>query len=115
MEQSRPYNLSKLLYYILKSTPKQKRLLLADNMNQNQAMWQDNDDFKDYRKGILEFLGETVSDCVLFGTNIGEHIGAYFGHTGEAIGRVAGTLLGGAVGVVKAVVRGLPMIGRFFG
>lgn len=43
-EQNKPYNLSKLLYYIIKFTPKQKRLAYIENINQNQEMWKDNDD-----------------------------------------------------------------------
>ena len=33
MPQSRPYNLSKLLYYIIKFTPKKKRLSFVENIN----------------------------------------------------------------------------------
>ena len=102
-EQCRPYNLSKLLYFIIKFTPKEKRLSYIDNINQDQEMWKDNDDLNDYRKGILESFGETVSDCAMKGADLGGDIGSIFGGTGEVIGRTIGTFVGGAVGVVKEI------------
>lgn len=101
--QERPYNLSKLLYYIIKYTPKEKRLSYVDNINRDTEMWKDDDELKDYRKGILESVGETISDCAMEGASIGGGIGAIFGETGAALGRVAGGLIGGAVGVAKSI------------
>lgn len=103
MAQSRPYNLSKLLYYIIKFTPKEKRLSYLDNINQDTDMWKDNDDLKDYKKGILESMGETISDCALDGAEIGGSIGGIFGEVGEAIGRGIGGIAGGVIGAGKAV------------
>lgn len=102
-EQCRPYNLSKLLYYIIKFTPKEKRLSFVENINRNEEMWKDNDDLKDYRKGILKEFGETISDCAMEGADIGGTIGSIFGRAGEVAGRVVGGVIGGAVGVVKGV------------
>ena len=99
-EQGKPYNLSKLLYYIIKSTPKEKRLSYVDNINQNAEVWESNDELIDYRKGILEEFGETVSDCAIAGAGIGGKIGgAIFGDAGEAVGRVLGGAAGAVVGV----------------
>jgi len=42
-EQQRPYNLAKLLYYILISVPSEKRLVLADKLNVNATNWTNND------------------------------------------------------------------------
>lgn len=103
MPQGRPYNLSKLLYYIIKFTPKEKRLSFVENINRSEEMWKDNDDLKDYRKGILEEFGETVSDCAMEGADIGGDIGSIFGSAGEAAGRAIGGVIGAGVGVVKAV------------
>ena len=88
MPQGRPYNLSKLLYYIIKIMPKEKRLSFVENINRNDEMWKDNDDLKDYRKGILEEFGETISDCAMEGADIGGDIGSIFGSAGE-IGRAS--------------------------
>lgn len=101
--QERPYNLSKLLYYIIKYTPKEKRLSYVDNINRDTEMWKDDDELKDYRKGILESVGETISDCAMEGANIGGGIGGIFGETGATIGRAIGGVVGGAVGAVKAI------------
>lgn len=99
--QERPYNLSKLLYYIIKFTPKEKRLSYVDHINRDESAWKDNDG--DYQKGIAESIGETISDCAMEGSNIGSGIGGIFGETGAAIGGAIGGVVGGAVGVVKGV------------
>lgn len=113
MEQCRPYNLSKLLYYIVKFTPKEKRLSLVENVNRNEEMWKDNDELKDYRKGIIEQFGETVSDCAVQGADIGGDIGSIFGSAGEAAGRAIGGVVGTIVGVGKAIKEHFPIIKDF--
>ena len=87
MPQSRPYNLSKLLYYIIKLTPKKKRLSFVENINCSKDVWKDNDNLIDYGKSILNELGETVLGCAMEGADIGENIGSIFGSAGEEIGR----------------------------
>lgn len=94
-EQNKPYNLSKLLYYIIKFTPKQKRLAYIENINQNQEMWKDNDDLKNYSEEISKSMWETVKDCAAEGADIGGSIGSVFGESGRRIGKV----VGGAIGV----------------
>ena len=47
-DKQNPYNLSKLLYYIIQHTPKEKRLVYANNTSQDVSVWRDNDDLKDY-------------------------------------------------------------------
>lgn len=105
-KQCRPYNLTKLLYYIIKFTPKEKRLSFVENINQKEEMWKDNDELKDYREGIVKSFGETVSECVADGADIGGKIGSIFGRTGESIGRVIGGAAGAVVGVVKSIFGG---------
>lgn len=102
-EEQRPYNLSKLLYFIIQHTPKEKRLSYINNISENDEMWQDNDNLKDYSREIKQSFADTVAECAADGADIGGEIGAIFGKTGETIGRVGGTVVGGAVGVVKAV------------
>ena len=103
MPQSRPYNLSKLLYYIIKFTPKEKRLSFVENINRNDEMWKDNDDLRDYSKNILKEFEETISDCAMEGADIGGDIGSIFGSAGEAAGRAMGGVIGAGIGVGKAV------------
>ena len=48
-DQRKPYNLTKLLYYIIKAVPKDKRLALAHNINEEDN-WLHDDEEKDYKK-----------------------------------------------------------------
>lgn len=95
-EESRPYNLSKLLYYIVKATSSEKRVIYVNNINENREMWRDDDKLLEYdeamRKSILESIRE--------GASIGASIGRDFGSGGEAIGRSIGELIGGVIGGV---------------
>lgn len=102
MEQ-KPYNLSKLLYYIIEYTPKEKRLLYVDNINQNTEMWESNDELADYRTGILESFGSSLTECVAGGADIGGEIGSIFGGAGRVAGTVVGGIIGAGVGVVKGI------------
>lgn len=98
--QNRPYNLSKLLYYIVKSTPSEKRMIYANNINDDTDVWKDDDELLDYgeetRKNILDSVAEGASK----GADIGGNIGSIFGRTGEKVGRVVGTVVGGVMGFI---------------
>lgn len=109
-EEQRPYNLSKLLYFIIKNTPKEKRLAYVDNISKDEEMWKDNDDLKDYTEEIQKGFFETVSECAAEGADIGADIGSIFGDTGEKIGRVVGTGVGAVVGVAKTIGGGIKSI-----
>lgn len=102
-EQCRPYNLSKLLYYIIKYTPMEKRLSYIDNINKDKEMWKDNDDLKDYREEIVEGFGETIIKYASTGAAIGQKLGSTFG----APGRFVGGLIGGALGAVGGFFKSL--------
>lgn len=103
VEQSKPYNLSKLLYYIIKATPTEKRLSFVDNINKDEEMWKDDDGLKDYTTEIQKSFGETVREHATKGADIGGTIGSIFGKPGEAIGRGVGTLVGGAIGIATTI------------
>lgn len=64
MEQSPPYNLSKLLYYIVSRTPKKKRLIYVDKTNQDDVVWKDNDDEKDYNEAVKRSFVDVILDGV---------------------------------------------------
>lgn len=98
-EQCQPYNLTKLLYYIIKNTPKEKRLVYMNNTNTNQEVWKRNDELMDYENEIKKNFMETIGDCVSAGSEFGEQIGSLFGEAG----RKAGSFIGGVVGVGKAI------------
>lgn len=105
-EKQNPYNLSKLLYYIIQHTPKEKRLAYVHNINERKEMWRDNDDLKDYSVEIKKSWAETVTECAAKGADIGGDIGAIFGSTGEQIGRAVGGAIGAVYGAIKSFFSG---------
>ena len=97
--QAKPYNLSKLLYYIIRHTPKEKRLAFMGNINEREENFTCDDGRADYRKGFLDEMGETIQECAQTGADIGGEIGGIF-HV-EHIGRAVGGVVGGVVGAVS--------------
>jgi predicted GTPase len=102
-EEQKPYNLSKLLYFIVKNTPTKKRLAYVDNTSSNSKMWEDDDGIREYTKETKKSMMETVTEYATKGADIGGSIGSIFGSTGESIGRA----VGGAIGAVGGFVSGL--------
>lgn len=105
-EQNKPYNLTKLLYYIIQYTPTEKRLSYVENINQNAEMWQDNDELQDYKAGILEGLGSSIVSGIGNGVVIGREIGSIFGAPGKVIGSVVGGIVGAVGGFLKGFLGG---------
>ena len=106
--QEKPYNLSKLLYYIIKLTPKNKRLPYIENINKNPAMWEDDDNLKNYKIDIISELSDAIEEGVTKGSSIGGTIGELIlGEKGKTIGKIAGAAVGAVTGLV---VGGLKII-----
>ena len=103
--QGRPYNLSKLLYYIVKSTPTEKRAVYANNVNRDNNMWKDSDELMDYGRETRKTILDSVIEGASKGAEIGGEIGGIFGSAGETIGKVAGTVIGGTWSLIKSVFR----------
>ncbi|WP_242261885.1 GTPase family protein [Bacillus cereus group sp. BfR-BA-01453] len=104
------YNVSKLLSFIIKHTPSEKRAVYIDNINKEPDPWKSNDELEDYNQNIKKSLGESIIDGMEFGADTGAKIGRIFGgERGEKVGRV----VGGAVGAVGGAVKGF--IGKLFG
>lgn len=99
-EQRKPYNLTKLLYYIVKAIPRDKRLALADNINNDADHWLYDDNESDYREETKSGFCDTVWDCISDGAESGAEIG------GEILG-VPGKIVGGVVGCAVGAVMGL--------
>lgn len=59
MEQ-RPYNLSKLLAFIVKYTPKRKRVILAKSLNDDPEVWADDDKQDKYMDGVKTGIWESL-------------------------------------------------------
>jgi len=78
---SRPYNLQKLLSFILDRLPKKKRAAIAFNINEDETNFQSNDDNEDYQekvgKSILSSLMDYVKDVAGdVAKNVGEQLKA---------------------------------------
>lgn len=104
--QQKPYNLSKLLYYIIKATPEEKRLSYVDNINQEEEMWKDDDGIENYGLKIKQSFFSTVKEHATKGANIGSEIGSIFGKAGESAGKTLGAIAGSVVGAVKTLFSG---------
>lgn len=95
-----PYNLSKLLYYIMNAMPAQKRVALMEGINTNSENYEHNDDDEDYNEGVKESFYDSfdyISDGVDTGAEIG---GAILGIPGA----IVGAFLGGFVGCVRDIL-----------
>ena len=114
-EKQIPYNLSKLLYYIIQHTPKEKRLIYLDTTSKEKENWKSNEAFKkkgagkqkdtnDYNEAIQKSMVETVIDYAGKGAAIGGAIGTIIG---GAAGRKIGTIAGGAIGAAAGFFKKL--------
>ena len=100
--QCKPYNLTKLLYYIVKSIPAEKRLALADNINADEDNWLHDDDEKSYTEEIKKDFFDSIGWYIKSGAEDGSLYGQLLlGIPGEAIGYV----IGGACGAIKGLFR----------
>ncbi len=99
-EQRKPYNLTKLLYYIVMMIPKEKRLAIADNINENEDNWRYDDKEFDYRSGTKQGFCDTIWDYISDGAEAGSEIG------GQILG-IPGKVIGGAVGGAIGAIGGI--------
>lgn len=103
-EQCMPYNLTKLLYYIIKSIPREKRLVFADNLNNDKDMWLHDDEEQDYKSEVKRGFWGTIGDYIFDGVDVGSDIG---GDILGIPGTIIGGVLGGTVGAVKGFFKGI--------
>ena len=107
-EQCKPYNLTKLLYYIIEAIPKEKRIALAENINPEADNWLFDDEEKEYKESIKTSIWDSIKTCVWFESDLWAFSGAEIG--GEILGypgKAVGFVLGGACGAVKGFFEGL--------
>lgn len=96
----RPYNLSKLLYYILEAIPAQKRIAVMEGINTDSDNYEHNDDDMDYNEEVKESFFDSfdyISDGVDKGAEIG---GTILGIPGA----IVGAFFGGFVGCVRSIL-----------
>jgi len=98
-EKQNPYNLAKLLYYILMSVPSEKRLVLVDKLNVNENNWKSND--ADYTESIKGSFWDSLLEDVLAGVHKGAEVGCYaIGVPGAIVGGLIGGIVGGLYSLV---------------
>lgn len=68
LPQIKPYNLSKLLYYIVKYTPLRKRLSIIENINEDTTVWSADDGKDNYKEKTEKSFWETAKEYVVKGT-----------------------------------------------
>jgi hypothetical protein len=94
----RPYNLSKLLYYILQAMPAEKRIVVMESINED----------ADYNEGVKDSFFESLnanldfcfSDGIAKGAVIGSDI---LGIPGLVVGSVVGGVVGGISGILSRI------------
>jgi Predicted GTPase len=103
-EQRKPYNLTKLLYYTVKAIPKDKRLAIAENINNEKDNWNYDDKEVDYIYRTTSNFSDTVWDCIQEGANAGVEVGgAVLGVPGAIVGGIVGSLAGTVSGFFSAI------------
>lgn len=95
-----PYNLSKLLYYIMSALPAQKRVTVMEGINTDSDNYEHNDEDEDYNEEIKESFCDSF-DYISYSVDNGAEIGAtILGVPGAIVGAV----LGGVVGCVRSIL-----------
>ena len=100
--QERPYNLAKLLYFILRHLPEEKRLVAVKNTNTDTRMWEHNDR-DDYREKSSKLTANGVMSWMGIGTALGATFGSLFPGIGTAVGGAVGGLLGAGIGLLTSL------------
>lgn len=99
-----PYNMAKLLYYIVDALPAEKRIPFLEGMNDDRETFTHNDDEMDYGSCVEESIVETISDMISDGVETGSEFG---GVLLGVPGRLVGGVIGGTVGTVGGCVVGI--------
>jgi predicted GTPase len=102
-EEQKPWNLSKLLYFIVKSTPTEKRLSYVNNLSTKKEMWENDDELINYKeetqKSFIE-VAQHISKNVATGAAAGAAIGSVI----PVIGTAIGAAVGGAIGLIGGLL-----------
>lgn len=69
MPQVHPYNLSKLLYFLVKFTPSKKRMAFIPNINPDETVWEHADKKENYTVETEKTLWETAKEYVFKGAD----------------------------------------------
>lgn len=99
-ERRDPYNLTKLLQFILSHTPEEKRLVLAENLNENEENWKHNGDDSGTLGDFLFWVWLGIAAGVDTGREVGKKV---LGLPGLALGGILGAAIGTVGGVVDYI------------
>lgn len=99
------YNISKLLYTMIKSMPDTKRFIFADAINKDPEVWKKNDDLSDYNEEIQKEIKGSLSKA-LDGAAKGAVAGATVGSLIPVVGPVIGATVGAVLGFLGGLVEG---------
>lgn len=95
--EQKPWNLSKLLFFIVKNTPEEKRLSYINNVSGDKEIWAYDDELVDYQeetqKGFQEVAYHLAKNTIA-GATAGAAIGLAIPVIGTAIGYAAGAVTG---------------------
>lgn len=99
-----PYNMAKLLYYIVASLPAEKRIPILEGLNDDGEIFARNDSEMDYGSRVEESIFETIGDMISDGVEAGSEFG---GVLLGVPGRLVGGVIGGAIGTVGGCIVGI--------
>lgn len=102
-DQMPPYNLAKLLYYIVSRIPAEKRVAFVDTINDDCSAWESDDGEADYKGRLYNSIGDAISEC---SDEFADTLKEILWWPGWAIGKVFGGVYGFFAGVVDAVANG---------
>lgn len=100
------YNLSKLLNFIVCSTPEEKRVVYMNNVNRDPEVFEHDDRRRDYNHETRERIGRAVAGGIggaAAGAATGALIGSFIPGIGTTVGAVAGGIIGGAASLFSAL------------
>lgn len=97
--EQKPWNLSKLLFFIVKNTKEEKRLSYIGNISTDKEMWKHDDELMDYKKETQKSFQE-VAAHISKNTLAGAAAGAAIGSVVPVIGTAIGTAVGAAIGFI---------------
>lgn len=104
VEKQLPYNLSKLLYFIVQNIPHSKRYKIADNMTTEKELYASNDGIRNYtdetKKSLAESLFEIAGDVAEASVEIVKDTVAGVVNTAVNIGR---TIVSGASSICRGI------------
>lgn len=83
MSEQKPYNLSKLLSFLLRSTKKEKRVVFGSDINNKREVWEKDDELEDYQENIKQSFIESALEAI--GRGLGKAIEAIVSPVTNAI------------------------------